>query len=144
MAGLRHRVPLVVDREVDIHLDDLVLHGTLALPERAAGLVVFAHGSGSSRLSPRNRAVAEVLQEAGVGTLLVDLLAEEVEPPCRKAHRRLHVVLLGRPVGGKDEPMQRPVNNVAGNTGDGAEFCDELRCGGVVVRDLVAVGRALA
>ena len=48
------------------------------------------------------------------------------------------------PVGGEDEPMQRPVDNVAGHTGDGAEFRDELRRGGVVVRDLVAVGRALA
>ena len=76
MAGLRHRVPLVVDREVDIHLDDLVLHGTLALPERAAGLVVFAHGSGSSRFSRRNREVAEALEGHGFATLLLDLLTK--------------------------------------------------------------------
>lgn len=77
MTGLQHRVPMTVDDEVSIHLDDLELHGTLALPHHASGLVVFAHGSGSSRRSPRNRHVAEVLHEARVGTLLVDLLAED-------------------------------------------------------------------
>lgn len=49
------------------------LQGDLALPERASALVLFAHGSGSGRDSPRNRAVAEALQQAGIGTLLLDL-----------------------------------------------------------------------
>jgi putative phosphoribosyl transferase len=52
------------------------LPGTLSVPPGAAGIVVFAHGSGSSRLSPRNRAVAERLHDAGLGTLLFDLLDE--------------------------------------------------------------------
>lgn len=52
------------------------LAGDLTLPPDARGLVLFAHGSGSSRLSPRNRAVAEVLAEAGFATLLLDLLTE--------------------------------------------------------------------
>ncbi|MEU4211018.1 alpha/beta family hydrolase [Streptomyces sp. NPDC026206] len=52
----------------------VALAGDLAMPAGAPGLVVFAHGSGSSRLSPRNRAVAEALNEAGLGTLLFDLL----------------------------------------------------------------------
>lgn len=52
------------------------LGGTLRLPRGAAGIVVFAHGSGSSRFSPRNRAVAEVLRARGLGTLLLDLLTE--------------------------------------------------------------------
>jgi putative phosphoribosyl transferase len=55
------------------------LRGRLAVPERAAGIVLFAHGSGSSRFSPRNRYVASVLTEAGLGTLLFDLLAEDEE-----------------------------------------------------------------
>jgi putative phosphoribosyl transferase len=55
------------------------LRGDLSVPPEPAGLVVFAHGSGSSRLSPRNRAVARRLREAGLGTLLVDLLAQEEE-----------------------------------------------------------------
>jgi putative phosphoribosyl transferase len=52
------------------------LQGNLALPAAARGLVLFAHGSGSSRLSPRNAYVAEALQAAGIGTLLFDLLTE--------------------------------------------------------------------
>ena len=57
---------------------DLVrLEGELTIPEGATGVVLFAHGSGSSRLSPRNRLVAQVLQNAGIGTLLLDLLTEE-------------------------------------------------------------------
>lgn len=60
-----------------IPIDGVQLEGVLALPARAQGLVVFAHGSGSSRLSPRNNFVARVLREAGIGTLLLDLLTEE-------------------------------------------------------------------
>jgi dienelactone hydrolase len=56
-----------------------MLSGDLVLPEGARGLVVFAHGSGSSRNSPRNRYVADVLQRAHVGTLLMDLLTPEEE-----------------------------------------------------------------
>ena len=55
------------------------LAGYLTVPEDAAGIVVFAHGSGSSRHSPRNRYVARVLTEAGLGTLLFDLLTPEEE-----------------------------------------------------------------
>jgi putative phosphoribosyl transferase len=52
------------------------MEGDLTVPERAQGLVIFAHGSGSSRLSPRNRAVASALGQAGLATLLFDLLLE--------------------------------------------------------------------
>nr|WP_297425763.1 phosphoribosyltransferase [uncultured Actinotalea sp.] len=62
-----------------IPADGVELVADLALPAGARGLVVFAHGSGSSRHSPRNRSVAEVLQEAGLGTLLLDLLAPAEE-----------------------------------------------------------------
>ena len=53
------------------------LEGMLELPGNAAGVVLFAHGSGSSRLSPRNNYVARVLREAGLGTLLIDLLTQD-------------------------------------------------------------------
>jgi len=73
------------------------LHGDLVLPARARGLVVFAHGSGSSRRSPRNRAVALVLQQAGLGTLLVDLLTEEEEQiDARTRAYRFDIGLLSR------------------------------------------------
>ena len=54
-----------------------MLHGTLGLPDQAAAVVLFAHGSGSGRKSPRNQYVAQVLQSAGLATLLIDLLEEE-------------------------------------------------------------------
>jgi len=59
-----------------IAADGATLTGALELPPEPAGVVLFAHGSGSSRLSPRNIAVAEVLRNAGVGTLLFDLLTD--------------------------------------------------------------------
>ena len=62
---------------VQIRAGRALLEGDLVSPARAAGLVVFAHGSGSSRFSRRNRAVAEVLQRGGYGTLLLDLLTRE-------------------------------------------------------------------
>jgi dienelactone hydrolase len=57
----------------------IILHGDLTLPEHPRGMVIFAHGSGSSRHSPRNCAVSEILNEAMLGTLLIDLLTEEEE-----------------------------------------------------------------
>jgi len=66
-------------REVLIDLEGVTLEGTLALPKDARGLVLFAHGSGSSRHSPRNRYVAQILQSQGIGTLLFDLLTRHEE-----------------------------------------------------------------
>ena len=65
-----------VDTDVEIPLDGINLAGHLSIPEKAEGIVIFAHGSGSSRHSPRNRSVASMLQEHGIGTLLFDLLSE--------------------------------------------------------------------
>ncbi|MFB6978322.1 alpha/beta family hydrolase [Streptomyces scopuliridis] len=69
----------VVEREVEMTIDGRGLPGNLTLPDGAPGVVVFAHGSGSSRHSPRNRAVAARLNRAGLGTLLFDLLTPEEE-----------------------------------------------------------------
>ncbi|MFF9124692.1 phosphoribosyltransferase family protein [Streptomyces sp. NPDC014889] len=74
-AGPAHGVP--VDREVEVAAGAVRLGGHLTLPPGALGIVVFAHGSGSGRHSPRNRFVAEGLNRAGLGTLLFDLLTEE-------------------------------------------------------------------
>src|SRR4051812_4779092 len=71
------------------------LEGGLVLPAEAKGLVLFAHGSGSSRHSPRNQYVARVLHEAGVATLLFDLLtAEEEELEAYSGHLRFDIPLL--------------------------------------------------
>jgi putative phosphoribosyl transferase len=68
-----------VDAEVGIALEGVQLHGRLTVPTGARGTVLFAHGSGSSSRSPRNRFVAERLNEAGIGTLLFDLLTASEE-----------------------------------------------------------------
>jgi putative phosphoribosyl transferase len=67
------------DEDVGIPVGDVILAGHLQVPPAATAVVVFAHGSGSSRHSPRNRYVASILQEAGLGTLLLDLLSVEEE-----------------------------------------------------------------
>jgi dienelactone hydrolase len=67
------------EKLVKIPLDDNDLEGNLIIPENAKGLVLFAHGSGSSRFSPRNKFVAEILNEGGIATLLIDLLTAEEE-----------------------------------------------------------------
>ena len=72
-----HRQTVLEPQEIHIGLPGADLGGALTVPEGAKGIVLFAHGSGSSRHSPRNRYVAEILQGAGLGTLLMDLLTRE-------------------------------------------------------------------
>jgi putative phosphoribosyl transferase len=85
-----------VDSAVSIPAGGAHLRGDLAVPEQAGGLVVFAHGSGSSRLSPRNKYVASVLYNAGLATLLIDLLTpEEEQVDARTAKLRFDVEMLG-------------------------------------------------
>lgn len=68
-----------MDGSLNIELRDARLQGFLEIPKKAEGMVIFAHGSGSSRSSPRNRFVADYLQQRKMGTLLFDLLTEEEE-----------------------------------------------------------------
>ncbi|MGW0119981.1 phosphoribosyltransferase family protein, partial [Streptomyces sp. NPDC003327] len=74
--GRAARGPVVRESDVRIPVGGTTLGGRLAVPDGAAGIVLFAHGSGSGRHSPRNRAVADLLNRAGLGTLLFDLLTE--------------------------------------------------------------------
>lgn len=83
----------LVEREVELHDGAATVHGHLTLPEHATGIVVFAHGSGSSRHSPRNRAVAAALNRAGLATLLFDLLTPAEE---RDRSNVFDIALLGR------------------------------------------------
>jgi dienelactone hydrolase len=78
-----------------VPVGDATLYGDLALPAAATGIVLFAHGSGSGRHSPRNRQVAATLNEAGLGTLLIDLLTPEEEQVDRfTAQHRFDIELL--------------------------------------------------
>jgi dienelactone hydrolase len=83
--------------QVTVLASDATLQGDLVLPEGARGIVLFAHGSGSSRHSPRNRQVAARLNQAGLGTLLVDLLTPAEERlDLVTAHHRFDISLLAR------------------------------------------------
>src|SRR5438045_5500626 len=81
--------------EVQIPAGRAVLSGNLTIPENAPALVLFAHGSGSSRHSPRNQFVARTLNGAGLGTLLFDLLTREEEAvDTYAAQHRFNISLL--------------------------------------------------
>lgn len=87
--------PMIEDREITLPLGDVTLTGALAVPAGANAIVLFAHGSGSSRFSPRNRAVAEVLGHAGLATLLFDLLTREEETSeAHTGHLRFNIPFL--------------------------------------------------
>ncbi len=82
---------------VHITAGEVFLHGNLLIPERVKGLVVFAHGSGSSRHSPRNQYVAQVLRDADLATLLFDLLTlDEEAEDLISGRRRFDIGLLAR------------------------------------------------
>lgn len=116
------------ERPVQIHAGEIALNGDLAMPRAPRGLVLFAHGSGSSRKSPRNRAVADVLQGGELGTLLFDLLTEEEETvDLRTRQLRFDIPLLAeRLVGATDwiaglpEARGLPIGYFGASTGAAA------------------------
>src|SRR2546427_10453179 len=102
-----------IARAKDVHIrsGDVQLSGDLSLPAGARAVVLFAHGSGSSRHSPRNRYVARLLNEAQLATLLIDLLtAEEEAIDLRTAQLRFDIGLLAQPpIAPPDRPTHPPV-----------------------------------
>jgi len=104
------------------------LSGDLIIPARATGIVLFAHGSGSSRHSRRDRYVASVLQEGGLATLLLDLLTEaEEEVDLRTRHLRFDIGLLAGRLGEATDWLQHetqtrrlPAGYFGASTGGGA------------------------
>jgi putative phosphoribosyl transferase len=92
--------PAIADREVAVPSGSVEVAGMLSVPGEVRGAIVFAHGSGSGRFSPRNRAVARVLFGAGFATLVMDLLtAQEEEEELRgQRRRRFDVELLAERV----------------------------------------------
>src|SRR5262245_18071607 len=118
----------LLEIQVRIPAGEAVLDGALTIPSGANGIAVFAHGSGSSRHSPRNRSVASVIHEAGVGSLLFDLLTsgeESVDVFTR--HLRFDIELLtGRLIGatrwlaGQEETRNLRVGYFGSSTGAAA------------------------
>lgn len=113
-------------RELEVRIPDrgVEFAATMAVPPAPTGFVVFAHGSGSSRHSPRNRFVAETLQQAGFGTLLVDLLAVQEEAD-RANVFDIHLladrlVTAVRWLGEQPEAAGHPIGFFGASTGAGA------------------------
>ncbi|MER6531245.1 phosphoribosyltransferase [Streptomyces sp. NPDC001508] len=126
------------NREVEVPAGRVRLAARFVLPDRAPAVVAFAHGSGSGRHSPRNRYVAAVLNRAGLGTLLLDLLTEDEE---RDRHNVFDIVLLARRLQGASAWLRRetglPVGYFGASTGAGAALeaaADDLGVAAVVSR----------
>jgi len=116
------------ERTVQVPAGHLTLEGTMAVPTNATGMVLFAHGSGSSRFSPRNRFVASTLRQAGLATLLLDLLSpseEEVDEVTRR-HRFDIAMLADRLVltidwlRAESDVADLPIGLFGASTGGGA------------------------
>ncbi|MDB5171310.1 MAG: dienelactone hydrolase-like enzyme [Phycisphaerales bacterium] len=118
----------VTEKSVQIPVGPLTLQGDLHLPESAQGIVLFAHGSGSSRHSPRNRYVARELQAGGLATLLMDLLTPEEERVDEiTGHLRFDIGLLADRLvavtdwlGSRADVQHLPVGYFGASTGGGA------------------------
>lgn len=121
--------------EVKISSDHVVLEATLTIPDEPRGIVAFAHGSGSSRLSPRNRDVSGVLQKTGLATLLFDLLtAEERRHDVFSAEHRFNIPLLARRLRGALEWLRSdpriaplPIGLFGASTGAAAALTAAVR-----------------
>src|SRR6266540_3187275 len=112
--------------EIQIPVNNFSLEGTLATPEKAKGLVIFSHGSGSSRFSPRNSYVADTLNKNGIATLLIDLLTKQED---MEYENRFNISLLsGRLVTvtgwafQQKELMKLPTGYFGASTGAASAF----------------------
>ena len=135
--------------EVRIPSGDAWLYGDLAIPPGASGIVLFAHGSGSGRHSSRNRRVARHLQQAGVATLLFDLLtAEEEQRDLRTREHRFDIPLLTRRMQdatawtqAQDETRGLPVGYFGASTGSAAALIAAARLGDAIAAVVSRGGR---
>src|SRR5437016_3877982 len=131
----RRRYMQATERGVIVDTGNVALEGDLVVPDDARGIVLFAHGSGSSRHSSRNRFVAEVLQSANLATLLFDLLTSDEESvDLQTAHLRFNIDLLAnRLIGAMDwldsekETRDLPVGLFGASTGGGAALMAAAR-----------------
>jgi len=121
------------ESDVQILYEGFHLNGELVLPTDASGVVLFAHGSGSSRLSPRNQFVARTLRDRRLGTLLFDLLTEAEEEEDRfTGHLRFDIELLGERLLGAtrwfhEQHPSVPIGYFGSSTGGGAALVAAAR-----------------
>ena len=127
-------------RSILVSTDSIELQGDLTIPKNAEGIVLFAHGSGSSRHSPRNKYVAQVLQKSGLATLLLDLLTEEEEKvDDYTAHLRFDIELLAKRLAGATDwitknPDTKNLNigYFGASTGAAAALVASVNCHNIV------------
>jgi len=124
-----------MEHDVFVRTGGVALEGTLTLPDHAKGIVLFAHGSGSSRHSPRNRYVAEELQAGGLGTLLIDLITTSEEAIDERTRElRFDIGLLAERLvgaiawlGTEDATRELAVGLFGASTGGGAALVAAAR-----------------
>lgn len=115
---MRQHLTSRLEEVVHIPVGDAILEGGLFIPKDALGIVLFAHGSGSSRFSPRNQFVARFLNEHKLGTLLIDLLtAKEDLIDERTRQFRFDIELLAERLSGVTEWLQKDIRTHALNIG---------------------------
>jgi putative phosphoribosyl transferase len=125
----------VAQRQVDIPAGSVRLAGAISIPQDPLGVVAFAHGSGSSRHSPRNRQVAQRLRQGGLATLLMDLLTEDEELEDRRTGElRFDIALLASRLiaavdwlGDQDYTRQLPIGCFGASTGAAATLIAAAR-----------------
>lgn len=135
---------------VRVDLEDIALHGDLVVPEHALGLVIFVHGSGSSRFSPRNKYVAGKLNNAGLATLLLDLLTDEEQRiDTETMEFRFNIPLLGARstlvaswASHKPELSRLPIGLFGASTGAAAALITAAAMKGQVAAVVSRGGRA--
>lgn len=141
--------PDEIARQVIIPAGSVALDGELIVPSNAAGLVIFAHGSGSSRHSPRNQFIARQLRAAGLGTLLFDMLTpSEESTETVGQHLRFNMGLLTQRLvsaahwlAGEDEARHQRLGFFGSNTGGGAALVAAADLGEEISAVVVRGGR---
>jgi putative phosphoribosyl transferase len=108
-----------MNQSLTIEIDDITLEGHLVVPEDAKGLVIFSHGSGSSRFSPRNNFIAQQLQRKGLATFLPDLLTRKEDPLHRFNIKLLaeRLVIITRYLQDEKDCMHLPIGFFGASTG---------------------------
>lgn len=140
MTSTPTAIRVVKAGEVQISVGALLLSGELKIPENATGIVLFAHGSGSSRHSPRNQYVARLIREVGVATLLFDLLTRQEEAIDNYTREfRFDINLLARRLvaatdwlAGEDETTHLRPGYFGASTGGAAALVAAAEMGGKV------------
>lgn len=137
---------LAKDQQIHIPIEEVILEGNLTIPKNAKGVVIFAHGSGSSRYSPRNRFVSTILNEEGLATLLIDLLStkeEAIDLDTKKL--RFNITMLAeRLVAITDWAMEDPqikglnIGYFGSSTGGGAAILAAIKT--AVIKAIVSRG----